>query len=466
MFGWSREEVIGKTSRELGIFTDIAQRNELIGFLQKGNKIQNFEDGVKTKAGEFRSGLFSAEIINSSGQPCMLAQFIDITDRKLAEERLKKNEETTRKNNELLRSILESPQGMIIFSLDRQYCYTAFTISHKETMKKIWGIQIETGINILDVISNPDDQLKAKTNFDRALLGESFIHIEEYGDQALLRTSWENRYSPMYNDNKEVVGLTVFVTDITQRKQAEAEIRKLNEELEQRVHERTAQLEASNKELEAFCYSVSHDLRAPVRALNGFANILQKEHAHLLEVEGHRLLDVIEGSAKTMGILIDDLLEFSRLGRQEIKVSKIDMTKLADAVFKELSNEAGKPMPEFHLHPLHTAYGDPIMVRQVWINLLSNAIKFTSRKTQRIIEVGSTFIDGTHTYFIRDNGAGFNMAYAEKLFGVFQRLHSVKEFEGTGVGLAIVQRIFTRLNGRVWAEGKEGEGAVFYFSLP
>jgi PAS domain S-box-containing protein len=235
---------------------------------------------------------------------------------------------------------------------------------------------------------------------------------------------------------------------------------------EKTLHETLSKLEAANKELEAFSYSVSHDLRSPLRALDGFAKILLEDYSASLDAEGNRLLTVITDNAKRMGALIDDLLSFSRLNRQEIKLSGIDMTALVKSVYQELATDIDKEQIKFRIQNIPVGYGDPSLMRQVWVNLISNAIKFSSKTTNRTIEVGCNTEGIENIYFVKDNGAGFDMAYSNKLFGVFQRLHSAKDFEGTGVGLAIVQRIILRLNGRIWAEGKVNEGATFYFTLP
>ncbi len=228
----------------------------------------------------------------------------------------------------------------------------------------------------------------------------------------------------------------------------------------------SAQLEATNKELEAFSYSVSHDLRAPLRAIDGFATILMEDYTSSLDQEGVRLLSVITGNAKRMGNLIDDLLRFSRLGRQIIKFCPVDMHAMADSVFSELVPEGQKENISFILHKLPKIETDSSIIRQVWVNLIGNAIKFTSKHSKCRIEVGSISEGSEIIYYVKDNGAGFDMAYADKLFGVFQRLHSADDYDGTGVGLAIVQRIVLRLQGRVWAEGKVNGGAIFYFALP
>ena len=245
---------------------------------------------------------------------------------------------------------------------------------------------------------------------------------------------------------------------------SEEELRVLTEELEKRVETRTAELEAANREMEAFSYSVSHDLRAPLRAMDGFSRILLEDHSKQLDAEGRRLLGIVRTSTVQMGHLIDDLLAFSRIGRQKMEGRDVDMEALAKAAFRELAT-AGEEV-SFTVGPLPRADADPSLMRQVFMNLISNALKFTRSKADRTIEVGARTEPGRIVYEVTDNGVGFDMAYIDKLFGVFQRLHSADEFEGTGVGLALVQSIVHRHGGEVWAEGKVGEGATFSFSLP
>lgn len=243
----------------------------------------------------------------------------------------------------------------------------------------------------------------------------------------------------------------------------EKENRALNLELEQRLEELTA----VNKELEAFSYSVSHDLRAPLRAIDGFSRILLEDYSGILDEEGHRLFSVIRSNTLNMGQLIDDLLAFSRLGRQDVVPLEVNISEMARQVFQELEPQGSGWTPKFTLNQLPTAFGDRSMIRQVLTNLISNAIKFTRyRGSEGAIEMTGHSNGSENIYRITDNGIGFDMTYVDKLFGVFQRLHSQNEFEGTGVGLALVKRIVVRHGGRVWAEGKVGEGASFYFTLP
>jgi light-regulated signal transduction histidine kinase (bacteriophytochrome) len=249
--------------------------------------------------------------------------------------------------------------------------------------------------------------------------------------------------------------------EIIERQRAEAKIKKLNEDLQQRAIE----LEAANKDLEAFSYSVSHDLRAPLRAMHGFSRILLKEYAPQLACDARRYLQLVQDNAQQMGYLVDDLLTFSRLGRSPLRKQLVALSDVVHLALSDLHHEQQNRHVEVLVGELPACEADPALLKQVWVNLLANALKFTRHRQEAYIEVGYQLINGELVCFVKDNGVGFDMQYAHKLFGVFQRLHRAEEYEGTGVGLAIVQRIIHRHGGRVWAEAAVNHGATFYFTL-
>ena len=256
--------------------------------------------------------------------------------------------------------------------------------------------------------------------------------------------------------------VVVIVAFLSERIEKVRSLNELNEKLEKE----RKKLEDANKELEAFAYSVSHDLRVPLRAIDGFSRILVEDYENKLDDEGKRLIDIIRENTKKMGQLIDDILQLSRAGRQEMKMSKIDMESLVRNVFDDIKLSNKDRDVQLEIKSLPVAYGDRTLLQQVVSNLLSNSFKFTTPRETALIEVGAEKDKNEDIYYFRDNGVGFDMKYSGKLFGLFQRLHGQEEFEGTGVGLSIVQRIIRRHGGDVWGEGKVDEGATIYFSLP
>jgi signal transduction histidine kinase len=277
-------------------------------------------------------------------------------------------------------------------------------------------------------------------------------------------------------DKDELALLTEITDDVgfalrqieaeAERTAAEITLLELKNELENRVVARTAELELANKELEAFSYSVSHDLRSPLRAINGYAQILQEDFGGLLDEPGIRLLKQIDAGGRKMARLIDDLLEFSKLGRKPLKSIDMDMTSIVHEAWAEICEAMPDKAPDFRSPALPHAYGDPVLLKQVWSNLLSNALKYSSKRNHAVVEVSAEDNGAEVIYCVKDNGVGFDMQHCDKLFHVFQRLHAERDFSGTGVGLAIVQRVVTRHGGRVWAEGEIDKGAAFFFALP
>ncbi len=255
------------------------------------------------------------------------------------------------------------------------------------------------------------------------------------------------------------------VRDITEQRLTEAEINRFNQDLERRVAERTVQLEAVNKEIESFSYSVSHDLRAPLRAMNGFSRVLLARYADQLDPQGKDFLQRIDAAGQRMASLIEDLLNLSRITRRDMRKEPLDLTALARSIAEDFQRSEPKRKTTFLIQDHLKADGDPGLLKIVLENLLGNAWKFTSNHPTAIIEFGRIEQEGKPLYFVRDNGAGFDMAYADKLFGAFQRLHSASEFEGTGIGLATVQRIIHRHGGKIWAEVEVEKGATFYFKI-
>lgn|GEM_PF-2096720 len=347
---------------------------------------------------------------------------------------------------------------------------TTGKLTWSEEACRIFGIALDNFDGriqtFLDKI-HPDDREKVKSATAFAI-----EHNEAYSiDHRIILTNgiikWVHEQGEIiYNETGKATTLIGVVQDITERKKIENEILKLNNELEEKVINRTEQLMTANEGLEAFSYSVSHDLMTPLRAISSYSGILKDNYEARLDARAIRLIDRIIANSKKMGRLIDDLLAFARLGRQEVRNQHINMDSLVRSCIEELLQNYPERKFNLKVHAMPSCEGDKGMIRQVWTNLLSNAFKYSLKAEEPKIEIGATDGEAMHIYFIRDNGVGFEMEYIHKLFGVFQRLHSDEEFEGTGVGLALVKRIINKHKGDVWAESSPGKGATFYFSMP
>lgn len=407
----------------------------------------------------------SARVIAVDGEKFRQAIIRDITERRNHEERLRRAGAYNR------RLIEAAVDPLVTIRPDG-------TIADVNTAtEKVTGYPREelVGTDFCDYFSEPD---KARAGYQLA------FHVGQIQDYELEIRHHDGHLTPViysasvYRDKAgEVVGVFAAARDITEQKRIRAEIQELNRELEQRVQRRTAELEATNNELEAFTYSVSHDLRAPLRAINGFSRILMERYSPHLSAEAQHYIDVIHQNASRMGRLIDDLLALSRLGRQSLTKVAIAPENLVRQALAELSSELDGRQVEIVIGEMPPCSGDPALLKQVFENLLSNALKYSRRRKNARVEVGSILMTDrepisslvpepeSSAYYVRDNGVGFDMRYVGKLFGVFQRLHSQADFEGTGVGLAIVERIVRRHGGRVWAEAAPDKGATFFFTI-
>jgi signal transduction histidine kinase len=325
----------------------------------------------------------------------------------------------------------------------------------------------DEAIAVQAVLEGAQDYL-VKGQVDAGLLIRSIRYALERNEAAVALQRAHDALEHQVLERTATLAKTIesLQREITERKRAEQSVARLNAELEQRVKERTAELEAKNKELESFCYSVSHDLRAPLRAIDGFSRIVLEEYHAKLDEEGRDNLRRVCSATQHMGQLIDDLLNLSRVTRSELHRDQVNLSDLAAQVAAELRHADPNRRVEIQIQPALTTEGDTNLLRIVLENLLGNAWKFTAKQPAARIEFGATTRAGQPSFFVRDNGAGFDMQYVSKLFGAFQRLHSSADFPGTGIGLASVQRIIRRHGGGVWAESQAGHGATFYFSLP
>ncbi len=459
-FGYAREELLGREIEDLMPErfrrSHVGQRNHFIGAARTRSMGVGLElFGLRKDGSEFPLEISLSPLQTPAGV-MVSAAIRDITDRRRIESELDQAEQ-------LFRLMVASVADYAIIMLDPDGRVTGWNAGGM----RILGYRAEEILGQSFACFFPaETRANGHPEYELSQAVAHGSYQEENWRQRRDGTLfWANTIlTAVRDDSGALRGFVKVTQDLTDRRRAEEEIRRLNEELERRVIERTAQLETAYKELEGFSYSVSHDLRMPLRAIDGFSRKLLEDYRDKLDSEGNRRLNVVRDNAQRMGQLINDILAFSRMGRAQLSRSEIDMTALAHSVFSEL--KASDHPVELNVGTLPPARGDRAMLRQVMVNLLSNAIKYSRPKPKSIIEVGADVNADETVYFVKDNGVGFDMRYVDKLFGVFQRLHSVEEFEGTGIGLAIVKRIISKHNGRVWAEAILGEGTTIYFSLP
>ncbi|MBS1685182.1 MAG: response regulator [Bacteroidetes bacterium] len=363
-----------------------------------------------------------------------------------------------------LLAIMESTED-VIFSVDRELRYITFNSAIASIVRRVYGTELIAGTPVLQVLMHgePAEAEMWKESYARAFAGHVVRFVKEYpGESGIV--CYKFVINPIWHQGV-VVGVSCFGRNVTQHYTMAKEIRDLNESLERKVAERTEELEARNKELEAFSYMVSHDLKSPLRVIGGYASILSSSCGECLDADAKQMLGMIMSSTVKMNALIDGLLRFSKYGRQEVHRTDTDMEGIVRSVIHEVVMPQHTPPVNVKIGAIKNTICDPDLIRQVWTNLISNAVKYSSGRKMAEIEVGMTEVDGCEAYFVRDNGVGFDMKYASKLFEVFRRLHSEEQFEGSGIGLATVHKIIQRHGGRIWADAQPDRGATFFFTL-
>ena len=444
MLNYSKEELVGKKLWEIGTFKDIEKSKFAFAELQNNQYIRYENLQLETKDGRLIDVEFVSNVYKVDHTKVIQCNIRDITERKRVETALQNSER-------MYRAIGESINyGVWVCDPDGRNTYTS------ESFLTLVGLTQEQCSNFgwSDVL-HPDDAERTIAAW-KECVRTSCIWDMEHRFRGV-DGQWHPilaRGVPVRNERGEVIYWVGINLDISKLKQIEMDLRK-----------RTGQLEDANKELESFSYSVSHDLRAPLRAIDGYSKMILKQQGDQFDENTKHKFDVIRNNTKMMGQLIDDLLALSRLGREALSLNRLNMEDLTRDVWEELKVNNPDRSVDLKICDIPPAMGDRSLIKQVLVNIISNAIKFTRVREVPLVEVGGYVEKAENVYYVRDNGVGFNMEYHDKLFGVFQRLHSAADYEGTGVGLAIVQRIIHRHGGRIWAESKVNEGACFYFTL-
>ncbi|OQP60090.1 hypothetical protein A3860_34745 [Niastella vici] len=470
IYGFSEAEALNMKIWNIVPEYLLAETQEVVNHIFEGAEIQSLQTKRITKRGKIIDVLFSASVMvdaNNNLKSIAITE-IDITEQKQADEKIKQLNTDLQKNLLQLKEKEEQVQTIFRNAPD------AVILIDEDGKIVNWNPKAESifGWTSDEIMGSFLHETIIPKRF-RAAHENGLKHFLKTGEGQVLNKPVE--LPALRKDNTEfTAGISIsptivkgkyyfigFISDITYRKEAESEIKQKNELLENAV----TQLNQVNKELESFSYSVSHDLRAPLRALSGFSQILEEEFTNLMNDEARRLLSKIQHNAQRMGTLIDDLLAFSKLGKKEVQKSLVNMEEMIIEILADIESNACH-LSAITVNQLPAAYADPSLLRQVLTNLISNAIKYSSKAVSPKIIIGAFDENNECIYYVQDNGVGFSMEYANKLFGVFQRLHSNEEFEGTGVGLAIVQRIVTKHGGHIWAKGEQGAGATFYFTLP
>ena len=455
--GVSRERLIGSDFSTY--FTEPAKARQGYEQVFAESRVTDYPLAIRHTSGKVTDVLYNASVFkNEVGEvEGVFAAARDITRRKQAEDELRLSRERL--------ALAQKAGHSGTFDWDMQN-----NINHwSAEVEEVYGIAPgEFGGTYEDweALVVPEDLITAKKAIEESLKTGSFASEWRIRRRNDGEVRWITaRAKVIFDDNGKPQRMLGLNMDVTERKRAEEEVQRLNRELEQRVILRTAQLEAANKELEAFTYSVSHDLRAPLRHISGFSKLLTEEYGSNLAPGAKHHLQRIEEGTRRMGLLVDDLLNLGRIGRHEVRLQVTGLNSIVNETLADLKAECEGRELQWKIGTLPFVECDPALMKQVFQNLLSNAVKFTRPRSQAVIEVGQSDQGGKAVVFVRDNGVGFNMKYSDKLFGVFQRLHRVEDFEGTGVGLATVQRIIQKHGGRIWAEAELDKGATFFFTL-